>query len=352
MNPRVVILSLRFNPGFLSFLKGYARAIQALGGEATFLLDEGYRGFPQLEDVAPILGAEALRERNWTHAIFLNPSIENRAAAEILRERKAKILYVLHEPWQISLNYLRVEGLVSTLRGIMAHGATVPVLKLSDTVLIPSQYGLKVYERTDARFNPHATCMPLIIDDEAPPDVAEAMERKRYFGFIGALNRSHGFDQYVGFMRRMLAEEKDLHFLVASRQPFPAAIGKERVIRENADRVEIRCGKPLSDEEIDLCYANCFCIWNLYRRSTQSGVLPKAFMFGTPVVASRVGSFPEYVVDGVNGRFADPGDANGIRSVIAEIRSNLAQYAVNCRWSFRNTFYYEAQLPILARLIS
>lgn len=352
MKSRVAVLSLRFNPGLMCFLKGYAKALQALACEVAFLLDEDYRRFPELESVAPVLGLQALREQNWTHAIFLNPSVANRAAAETLRQRKTKILYVLHEPWQISLNYVRVEGLVSTLRGIMAHGATVPVLKLADTVLIPSQYGLNVYKRTDARLNPQAVYLPLILDDEAPPYAAENLTRKRYFGFVGALNRSHGFDQYLDFLRRMLVQEKDLHFLVASRRPFPATVARDRLIREHADRIEIRCGQPLSDEEINRCYADCFCIWNLYRRSTQSGVLPKAFMCGTPVVASRIGSFPEYIQDGVNGRFADTRNPEDIEEAVTEIGLNLAQYAQNCRQTFWNTFYYGAQLPVIERLLS
>ena len=42
-----------------------------------------------------------------------------------------------------------------------------------------------------------------------------------------------------------------------------------------------------------------------YRDATQSGVLMTAFAFAKPVLATRVGAFPEYITDGVNGLLAN-----------------------------------------------
>jgi glycosyltransferase involved in cell wall biosynthesis len=348
---KVVIVSLRFNPAFIQFLIAWAKAVRALGHEPAFLLDPGYRRFTELELTAPVFRAEDRRGQAWTHAILLNPSVHNRELAGALKRSGAKILYVFHEPWQVSIDHLRTEGPGGTVRAFLAHRATVPVLKLADTVLLASRRGLDIYESTDARFNSNSAYIPLIMDDEAPADVAENFGSKRCFGFIGALGRSHGFDQYVSFMREELGRGPDMRFLIASRNPLPSAMLKDPLLQRNRERIEVRCGRPLNNEEMNRCYAECFCVWNLYRRSTQSAVLPKAFMFGTPVIASRIGSFPEYVQEGVNGRFADAGDMAGIRSALVEMRENLASYAVNCRRTFLSTFFYESQLPAIERLL-
>lgn len=56
-----------------------------------------------------------------------------------------------------------------------------------------------------------------------------------------------------------------------------------------------------------------------YRSGTQSGVVPLAFGFGRPVVASRVGAIAEIVEDRETGILVEPGDAGAL----AEACSNL-----------------------------
>ena len=74
-------------------------------------------------------------------------------------------------------------------------------------------------------------------------------------------------------------------------------------------------------------------------------------MFGAPVIVSRIGSFPEYVCDGVNGRFAVPDDKQGIRTALEDMRNNAAAYAVSCRKTFLETFFYRSHLPDLQRML-
>lgn len=349
---KVVILSLRFNPAFPQFLAAFAKAIRKLGHEPSFLLDPAYYRSSELEAAAPICELPATPEGGrWTHALFLNPAVENRDLAVRFRREGVKILYVFHEPWQISMDYLRNEGLAPTVRAVVAHHATVPVLRLADTVMLPSRYGLRIYGERDARFNRSAVYFPLILDDEAPKEIAPLLARKRYFAFIGNPCRAHAFDQYTSFMHYSLAHGRDIQFLVASRFPLPSSFTTNPLFRKNVDRIEIRCGRPLSDEEINRAYAESFCVWNIYRRSTQSGVLPKAYMFGSPVIASRIGSFPEFVQDGVNGRFAEGDDIRGILNAAEGMRDNLAAYAANCRKTFLDTFFYQARLNDLRQLL-
>lgn len=352
MKAKVAIVSLRFNPAFVQFLIAYAKAIRELGNEAVFLLDPAYRRFPGLESRAQIFElSRAPFVTRWTHALFLNPSIDNRKLAIALKQQGTKILYVYHEPWQMSLNYLRDEGLRATIKSALAHHFTIPVLRLADTILLGSRYGLSVYQKSDVRFNQNSAYFPLIFDDEAPDNLAGLLVQKRYFGYIGNLCRAHGFDQYLSFMRHAIQQGMDISFLIASRKPAPAQVLKDSLLRNNLDKIEIRCGHPLTDEEMNRCYAESFCVWSLYRRSTQSAVLPKAFMFGTPVLASRIGSFPEYVKEGQNGRFASGEDLDSILAALVHFRKNLSMYGRGCRQSFLDTFYYRSCLDDLKKLL-
>jgi glycosyltransferase involved in cell wall biosynthesis len=161
---------------------------------------------------------------------------------------------------------------------------------------------------------------------------------------MGGLCRAHGFDHFLRFMRSELQRGSDLRFLIASRQPLPAEIKNDPIVKKNSDKLKLQCGRPLSSDEMNLAYAESFCIWNIYRRSTQSGVLPKAFMFGTPVLASSSGSFPEFVKDGVNGKFAESQDHHAIARSLSDIRSDQRNFVLNCRKTFNEEFFYKANL--------
>ena len=64
-----------------------------------------------------------------------------------------------------------------------------------------------------------------------------------------------------------------------------------------------------------------------YLSASGSGVCQLAWGFGRPVVATRVGSLTDVVVDGVNGRLVSPGDEGELASAIVEALrpSNLSR---------------------------
>jgi glycosyltransferase involved in cell wall biosynthesis len=67
-----------------------------------------------------------------------------------------------------------------------------------------------------------------------------------------------------------------------------------------------------------------------YRRISQSGVLLLAMSMGVPVVATRVGAFPEVLTDGENGILLPPGDVASLTHALdrvlgdADLRAELA----------------------------
>ena len=56
-----------------------------------------------------------------------------------------------------------------------------------------------------------------------------------------------------------------------------------------------------------------------YREIYQSGVLLWAYSFGRPVLATRVGSFPECVEEGQSGWLVDKEDVAGLQQVLIKI---------------------------------
>src|SRR5436189_4806499 len=127
---RIVLISLRFKPAFLSLLSAFARASHDLGFEVEFLLEAAYLRCPELASTRSVFCYSKNQTLDsYSHALFLNVSLQNKELASRLRNRGVKILYLYHEPWNPSLEYLRTEGVHGSVRAALAHRASVPMLK-------------------------------------------------------------------------------------------------------------------------------------------------------------------------------------------------------------------------------
>lgn len=347
---RVALVSLRFKPAFVSLLAALAKACMSLGFEVEFVVDSPYRTFPDLSALGSISAFDQLPGlHSYSHAFFFNVSPRNVGLAKALKASRTKVIYIYHEPGTSSLDRFRTEGVRGGITGALAHRVSAQLLKIADSVIIPSQYGTRIYQKKDIRHNPNYSCIPLLFDDEA----ANFTDRdKNYFSYIGAICQGHAFDEFLEYMRHSFRNDSPTCFLIASANSLPQHVMDEPLVREHRNKLKILAGRPLQNEEINTCYAESFCVWNLYHRSTQSAVLPKAFMFGTPVIATPLGAFQEYVEEGSNGRFvASPKDVSGITSAVEDIRQNLSQYSANARRSFLETFYYKNQVRNVALLL-
>ena len=76
--------------------------------------------------------------------------------------------------------------------------------------------------------------------------------------------------------------------------------------------------KYISNEEIGLYFAAADLVVQPYLSASGSGICQIAYGFDRPVIATRVGSLPEVVEDGVNGRLVEPGDAKALAEAIIE----------------------------------
>jgi glycosyltransferase involved in cell wall biosynthesis len=353
MSGRALLISIRINPAHIQLLIAYAKAIQSLGLEAVFLLDPAYSRFSELGNTAPILEfGRARLDSRWDCAIFFNPSLHNLETAKSLKKDGTRILYILHEPWQMSARYIKDEGLRAAGMAILAHRSTLPVLRVADHIILPSQYGLRIYRSNDARYNRNASCIPLLYDDDLRDDISSLIQKKRYFSYIGNPCRAHGFDQFLNVVRVSLQQNRDIQFLIASGgHSLPKGCLSDPIFAQNSGRIEIQSGRRLSNDEINGYYTRSTCVWNVYRRSTQSGVLPKAFMFGAPVLCSSVGSFPEFVTSGRNGEIVSARDPECIIEAFQRFKENLVSYATHCRRDFMSTFYYRAHLRDVCDLL-
>ena len=72
------------------------------------------------------------------------------------------------------------------------------------------------------------------------------------------------------------------------------------------------------NEMVGLYFASADLVVQPYLSASGSGVCQLAFGHNRPVIATRVGSFPETVKDRINGRVVSPGDAQALATAIIE----------------------------------
>ncbi len=72
-------------------------------------------------------------------------------------------------------------------------------------------------------------------------------------------------------------------------------------------------------EEVASLFQQAALVVLPYVEASQSGVIPIAYAFGKPVVATRVGSIPEVVEDGKTGYLVPPGDVTKLAEAVVKL---------------------------------
>lgn len=357
---KAVVTSLKFSPGHLSHIIAYAKLLREIGYDVFLWLHKEYKRIIKDKDVEfPIIWYPEEFIENTDIILFINVSTTNHKVAQVLKRKGSKIIYLYHEPWESFRQYLK-EGLKQALKATAAHFFSSRVLKHSDIVIVPSNYALNLYKNKDIKYNENVVMIPLLFDDELYEEVD--ITKKQYFSYIGHAVKGHAFDIYIKLIKYIYKLIKyiykqgvDVKFQIATRTDLSKLLKKDKILREMVEKkvLKVSHGKPLSNSEINQAYKESFCVWNVYRRSTQSGVLPKAYMFGTPVIAIPIGSFPEFVEPGKTGEIVClPLSFDRILDQIIKIKEDLENYSQGARKFFLNTFYYKNYLSLLKKHIS
>jgi glycosyltransferase involved in cell wall biosynthesis len=343
-----------------SHMIALAQSFRALGFAVTFILDEGYlslSGLSLIGDTVPVSQYHNEPARPIEVAIFCNSAIKNQSLARTLRAQKTSVLYLFHEPesvwnWQV----LKSEGAMKAVRFLFSTYYSIKTLRQASGVIVCSSYAQWLYQQNYLRFNSNVYVMPLLFDDEVGTERFEQMRsKKQYVGFVGTACKAHGFDAFVNFAKFSLRKGSDISFAIATRINLASLLQSDQELANLVKQGKIRMqhGRELSNEEINQHSLECFCIWNVYRRSTQSGVLPRSYMAGTPVLASRVGSFHEEVQPGFTGEFVDVNeDPAAILATVQNLREHAADYFDECRKRFLEKFYFRANCNQLTEIVN
>ena len=331
---RALIISLNFHPGHVSHMVASYRQLEELGYESMYCVAEGF--VPYLPKDSRICVYEKDKTEDVAVAIFVFPSQKNLLLIRKLKRQGVKIIYIFHEPLAPMKEYRKAGFSYKYLAKLwVINRISSLTVKWSDAVLVPSKKAEDFYHTNPLYKNDNIHYLPLLYDDERSTQLAE--KQREYFGYIGTVAADHSFTEYLQFVEWAIKENRlpDLMFLIATKSDFdvPQALTE-------SSRVVIQKGRPLSDAEINECYASTLVVWNAYARTTQSGVLAKSFMFGTPAIVLRK-NLSEFTEDGKEVvAIEDNRSFEEIEKAINTIISSFENYTRAARKRFEDTFYY------------
>lgn len=353
---RVYILSAKYAAGHFSHMIAFYQLFEELNMEACLLLDKGYAGF--LAEY-PEYRATSLDEADSVPADILliyNLSTKDSTIISSMRKRnpELKVFFVYHEPWYGFRGWLcdclkHNEALLGSIKAFGRHLFSRRVLHLADCILLASNVAIENYKKYDANLNKKYRYFPLIFLDEAG-NTAD-LDEKKYFSYIGTAVGAKNFLNFLEFIKYRAKKDATSLFQIATPTDISQYLDSEITNLIAQNRLIVNHGHNLTNAEINHAYSISNCTWLLYKRSTQSGVLCKAMMFGSPVIASDIGSFSE-TVDGKNGIILPSGySLEDVDRAYEQICNNLKAYSENARTAFLDIFYYSNQIERFSKEI-
>lgn len=137
--------------------------------------------------------------------------------------------------------------------------------------------------------------------------VAPEEPGKRYILFFGRLSPYKGIDDLLQAMPEVFREFPKEKLIIAGKRYPTFAIEDDKVLKTYKDNITL-IEKHIPNEELAVLIQEAKFIVCPYKDATQSGVLMTAFGLNTPVIATNVGSFPEFINNDENGLLVPPND--------------------------------------------
>lgn len=340
----VLIVSLNFNPGHFSHLTANYKLFNDLGFKPYLYVNRSFNQMDGKNEFNKINSLYELKKpRTINAAVFWFPCLRN--IFEIIRLRffyKSKIIYIYHEPFESIKNYydsgFRFKKIVKIC---LIHFVSIPVILLSHRIVLPSSSSFSLYKKKYTFLNKNYSLIPLFFDDEAGLLLEKA--DKNFISYIGTIAADHAFDRFVDFVESAVKNDwfPKLKYLIATRNGIP--VREKDILKPylQSGKVVILEGHTMTNEEINQYYRDSLVVWNAYNRSIQSGVLPKAYMFGAAVIVlfCNANEFIENHKTCVI--IKDNKNVIEIKKAVEEILEQKELFFQNCRNKFLEMFYYK-----------
>jgi glycosyltransferase involved in cell wall biosynthesis len=160
----------------------------------------------------------------------------------------------------------------------------------------------------------HVTVIPHVAISSDGPDATVAEKGKRLL-FFGRIWEYKGLEYLIRAEPHISARVPDVEIVIAGRgEDFE----KYRRMMVNPSRFVID-NELIPEERVAQHFGESSVVVLPYIDASQSGVVPIAYSFNRPVVASAVGGLPSVVEDGVTGLLVPPRDERALADALVTL---------------------------------
>lgn len=356
---KAFIMSAKYSPGHFSHMLAYYKLFEESNYQPYLFVDNQYNSFLRDYNEFKSIVLDTYFDVIPDILLIYNLSSKDMKYVKQLKRKNAKlkVYFVYHEPWYGLKEWVydlikHNESMVHSFKALGRYIYAKPVLKIADKVILSSNKAVDFYKKNCIKYNKNYDLFPLVFTDESSSDNTSLIKDKKYFSYISTAVAAKNFDVFIKYIKYRSRKDKNALFQIATRTDISSYIDSEIQSLIDSKRLIVNYGHSLSNAEINHAYAISCCTWMLYKRSTQSGVLCKAMMFGSPVIASDIGSFKEFV-DGSNGIVLNENYSfQDIDKAYGSIMSELESFSQNARKTFLNKFLYVNQVERFRKLLS
>ncbi len=133
--------------------------------------------------------------------------------------------------------------------------------------------------------------------------------------FLGRIHKHKGLEYLIKAQPLITQHVPKARFIIAGQGE---DLDRCRGLIADPDHFEISDGFIPGNTVAEL-FQKASVVAVPYLTAATSGILMTAYVFGKPVVVTRVGSLPEYVKDGVTGLLVDPGNEQQLAEAIIRL---------------------------------
>ena len=143
----------------------------------------------------------------------------------------------------------------------------------------------------------------------------EIQEEESLVLFFGRITEYKGLQYLIRAQPLVTARIPGARFVIAGKGE---SFDRYRRMMPNSDRFTI-CNEYISDEKRAELFRRASVVVLPYIEATQSGVIPVAYSFGKPVIATAVGGLSAQVDDGKTGYLVAPRDERALADAIVRL---------------------------------
>ncbi len=244
---------------------------------------------------------------------------------------RTRIVVWLHEPCKVDKSFYKEKAIAYKIIEYIQQ----MLLWTTDVVILHSPRALAAFKYRYPGYKNDVKMIPLLFRDGDGKGSSDS--RMFDMTFIGNAARSKGVEDFFDLLQKNQELGLGLRLQIVTSSDINAYLNKLNC--EEGKFPGIISKPRISDEEIREACANSFSVCAFYKEITQSGVVPVAFMCGTPVIGTNIEGLNESVVDKINGiLLAKDFSYEDVISALTYVKENFSELSKNARKSYEETW--------------